>query len=257
MKIITWNCKMNFKKEYHLIFPLKPDIVVIPECEDLKTINFDLFSNLPSDFYWIGKNKNKGLGVITFNDFKIELYNNYSNTFEYILPLILKKNQEVYHLLGVWTQIIGDKKNKPPFNEKIYDNNGKLIPINYIRQIRLSILKYNDFLEHENTIICGDFNSNLLWKEKRGMVIDRDHKYVVKHLNDKNIFSSYHHYFNEEHGKETLPTFYYHHKKEKPFHIDFCFLSKKLLEKITKVEVGKYDDWIKYSDHVPMIIEMT
>ena len=61
----------------------------------------------------------------------------------------------------------------------------------------------------------------------------------------------------EDHGKEIIPTHYHQHNKEKPFHIDFCFLSKKLLEKITKVEVGKYEDWIKYSDHVPMIIEMT
>ena len=62
---------MKFREEYKLIFPMNPDIIVIQECEDLKTINFDLFSNTPSDMYWIGDNPKKGLGVITFNDFKI------------------------------------------------------------------------------------------------------------------------------------------------------------------------------------------
>lgn len=256
MKIITWNCKMKFREEYKLIFSLKPDLVVIPECEDLNSIDFDLFSNSLSDFYWIGRNRNKGLGVITFNNIKIELYNNYSNIYEYILPLVLKRDDEVYHFLGVWTQIIGHRKNQRPFNEKIYDENGKVIPINYIRQFRLSMTHYNEFLKDENIIICGDFNSNLLWKKKNGIITDRDHKYVIETLESKNIFSSYHYFFREDQGKESKPTFYYHHKKEKPFHIDFCFFSKNLLDKINNVEVGKFEDWYTYSDHVPIVINL-
>ena len=95
-------------------------------------------------------------------------------------------------------------------------------------------------------------------KRKKGIVLDRDHQFVLEKLKleHKNIISSYHHFFNEEQGKETQPTFYLHHKKEKPFHLDFCFLSKELINRIESVEVGKYEDWIKYSDHVPMIINM-
>jgi exonuclease III len=33
-------------------------------------------------------------------------------------------------------------------------------------------------------------------------------------------------------------------------------LSKNLTKKIKSVEIGKYHDWIKYSDHVPMIINL-
>ena len=257
MKIITWNCRMKFREEYNLIFPMNPDIVVVPECEDIKKINFDMFSKPPTDFYWIGNNEHKGLGVFTFNDITIDLDLNYNDTYEYILPLILKRKKERYHLLGVWTQEVkGERKKNPPFNEKVLDEKGKIIPINYIRQFRLSMIHYSEFLENENVIICGDFNSNLLWKKPHGIVTDRDHEYVVEQLRVKKIYSSYHHYFKEEQGKETLPTFYYHHKKEKPFHLDFCFLSKNLLDKITSVEIGKYEDWRKYSDHVPMIINM-
>ena len=42
---------MRFRKEYNLIFPLNPDIIVIPECEDINKIEFDMFSNTPSDFF--------------------------------------------------------------------------------------------------------------------------------------------------------------------------------------------------------------
>ena len=52
MKVITWNCKMRFRKEYNLIFPLNPDIIVIPECEDINKIDFDMFSKTWFDIYF-------------------------------------------------------------------------------------------------------------------------------------------------------------------------------------------------------------
>ena len=231
---------MRFREEYKLIFPMNPDIIVIQECEDLKTINFDLFSNTPSDIYWIGDNPKKGLGVITFNDFKISLYEDYDNSYKYILPLEISKNNIIFNLIGVWTQMVG-KHNKDHKN--------------YIRQVILSMEKYDSFIKPDNTIIIGDFNSNLKW-EKPYKHIDNDHKYVVEELQKKGIESSYHYHFKEEQGGESRPTFFYHHKQEKPFHLDFCFLSKNLIERLNKLEVGKYEDWIKYSDHVPIIIEI-
>ena len=231
---------MRFREEYKLIFPMNPDIIVIQECEDLKTINFDLFSNTPSDIYWIGDNPKKGLGVITFNDFKISLYEDYDNSYKYILPLEISKNNIIFNLIGVWTQMVG-KHNKDHKN--------------YIRQVILSMEKYDSFIKPDNTIIIGDFNSNLKW-EKPYKHIDNDHKYVVEELQKKGIESSYHYHFKEEQGDETRPTFFYHHKEEKPFHLDFCFLSKNLLDRLTQVEVGKYEDWIRFSDHVPITIEI-
>ena len=45
MKIINWNCKMKFREEYKSLIPFNPDIMVIPECEDM-TIP------LQSDSFW-------------------------------------------------------------------------------------------------------------------------------------------------------------------------------------------------------------
>ena len=230
---------MKFREEYKLIFPMNPDIIVIQECEDLKTINFDLFSNTPSDMYWIGDNPKKGLGVITFNDFKISLSEDYDNSYKYILPLEISKNNISFNLIGVWTQMVG-KKTKDHKN--------------YIRQFKISLNHYDSFIKTNNTIILGDFNSNLIWENPYR--IENDHKYVIEELEKKEIESSYHYFFSEKQGEETRPTFYYHHKKEKPFHIDFCFLSKNLTERLSKVEIGKYENWIKFSDHVPMIIDI-
>ena len=74
-------------------------------------------------------------------------------------------------------------------------------------------------------------------------------------LSKLNIQSAYHHYFKEEQGKELQPTYYHYHQEKRPFHIDFCFLSNNLLNQLSNVEIGLFDDWIHLSDHVPMITE--
>ena len=230
MRIVTWNCKMKFREDSKKILTLEPDILIIPECE-----NFNLSDQ--SDSHWIGDNQSKGLGIFTFNGFKIELYKDYSDDYKYILPLVITKEEESYHVMGVWTQKVGEKKKNHQ---------------NYIRQFQLSLNHYDSFLNHNNVVICGDFNSNLIWKRTG---IDQDHQDVLDHLSDKSIYSSYHHFFDEEQGKESRPTYYHYHQEERPFHIDFCFLSQSLINTLQSVEVGKFDDWMDLSDHVPMIIE--
>ena len=41
---------------------------------------------------------------------------------------------------------------------------------------------------------------------------------------------------------------------DKAYHIDYCFVSDDMIEKLQSVEVGEYDTWVKFSDHVPLII---
>ncbi len=45
----------------------------------------------------------------------------------------------------------------------------------------------------------------------------------------------------------------YRHK-DKPYHSDYCFVSSDMLEKLQSVDIGDYDSWTKFSDHVPMIV---
>ena len=227
---------MKFREDYKIIFPMNPDIVVIPECENINKIDLGSFSENLTDSYWIGDNESKGLGIFTFNGFKIELYENYNDKYKYILPLIISRENEKYNLIGCWTKKVSGG-------------------LEYIEQLQHSLDDYNSFLDDKNVIICGDLNSNQYWVNMGGD--DLNHQDVVDKLSKKGIHSSYHQFFNEEQGKETTPTFYHYHKEDKPFHIDYCFLSKSLIDRLKKVEIGKYDDWMKYSDHVPLIIDLT
>ena len=236
MKIINWNCKMNFRKDCQKVFDLNPDILVVPECEDIN--KYSIKPKVYSDSYWIGDNQNKGLAVFTFNNFKIKPYYNYNENYKYVLPLEVSNVSETYNLIAVWTKKVGEKTKQHS---------------NYIRQVNLSFNDYDSFIQNNNSIICGDFNSNLFWLRTG---IDKDHQWLLDYLEAKNIYSSYHKFKNEEQGQETQGTYFHYHKENRPFHIDFCFLSKNLINRMKSVKLGNYSDWINISDHVPMIVEL-
>jgi hypothetical protein len=62
MKIVTWNCNLNFAKKYEHIEYMDADICIILECEKL---NENYFPN--SRFFWTGRIENKGLGILIKN----------------------------------------------------------------------------------------------------------------------------------------------------------------------------------------------
>lgn len=53
MRIVSWNCNGAFRRKFHLLEDLEPDVVVIQECE-----NPDLYQNAFADwannFLWAG-----------------------------------------------------------------------------------------------------------------------------------------------------------------------------------------------------------
>jgi exonuclease III len=86
---------------------------------------------------------------------------------------------------------------------------------------------------------------------------ETNHSSVVKFLANRKIVSAYHRFFSEEHGRETRPTHYFWHRKNRGFHIDYLFLSEDWATRIRDVEVGGYDKWAKLSDHVPLIVSLS
>lgn len=131
-------------------------------------------------------------------------------------------------------------------------NNKEFPEARYIGQIWLTINYYEDLLK-DSTILIGDFNSNKIWDYK-----DRvgNHTDVVNKLKEKNIYSLYHEQYKQNHGKETNPTFYLYRNLEKPYHIDYCFVSKKIINNGFDFTVGNFHDWIDKSDHTPIIVEL-
>ncbi len=225
MKIITWNCRQGgyrSKNKESIVLKLKPDIAVIPECENI--------GEQDSKNLWIGDNQKKGIGIFSYSNFKLKIHPQYNEDFKYIVPIEVTGPTN-FILIAIWS--------RP-------DDLGSG-EINYIKT-DLAALDFYKSLFKKNTIIIGDLNWNKIWDSKNQKIFTE----TVDFLKGKGIESAYHKYFKEDFGEEQIKTLY--HNNGNPYHIDYCFTSKSL--KVLKVEIGKHIDWKKYSDHVPVIVNL-
>lgn len=235
MKIITWNCNMAFRKKVELILAYKPDIVVIPECECPDNLKFDKAIPKPKDILWFGENRHKGLGIFSYKRHRFSLMKNHNPDFKTIVPVFVTGGKFDFVLYAIWA-------NNPA------DPDGQ-----YVEQVWKAIHYYDEHLLNHPSILVGDFNSNTIWDRKYR---EGNHSNVVKKLGEKGIVSCYHLYHKQLQGKEQHPTFYLYRHQDKPYHLDYCFVSAEMSKKIRLVEIGEYDQWKKYSDHVPVIVSL-
>ena len=226
---------MAFRKKAKFILTYKPDILIVPECEHPDKLLFAPTIPKPTNIIWFGKNQHKGLAIFSYSDFKFKVHENHNQDIQLIIPITAYNETQEFNLFAIWA-------NNPK------DKDGP-----YVEQIWKAIHFYKDAIKDTNTILVGDFNSNTIWDKKHR---ESNHSNVVQVLAEKGIYSTYHNHFKDEQGAEEQPTLYMYRNKDKAYHIDYCFVSTDLLEKVSAVEVGQYDDWIKHSDHVPVIIDI-
>jgi exodeoxyribonuclease III len=224
---------MAFRKKADFILTYKPDILIVPECEHPDKLLFSIDTPKPADILWFGKNQNKGLAIFSYSNFRFTVLDNHNQDLQMIIPIAVTGGQFDFNLFAIWA-------NNPT------DRDGQ-----YIEQVWKAVHHYKNLLTDTKTILVGDFNSNTIWDKKHRQ---SNHSNVVKLLEDKGIFSTYHLHRKQTQGTEEHPTLYMYRHKDKPYHIDYCFASKDLLDKVSSVEIGDFDEWIKYSDHVPVVI---
>ncbi len=234
MKIITWNCNMAFRKKFEPIVEMQPDVLVLQECESKAKLAEALQHTAVNQIHWYGKNPHKGTAAISFKDTQIKVRKDHNPEFEFIVPYLLKKQDKQINLYNIWAM--------PHQTDRKKD---------YVGQIYGALNHYNKKLKKES-ILIGDFNSNAIWDNKNKI---GNHADIVRILADYDIHSLYHQQHKIAHGQEPDPTIYLLKNKKKPYHLDYCFTSQSLLSPKTKISVEKYKNWIKLSDHMPVVIE--
>lgn len=95
-----------------------------------------------------------------------------------------------------------------------------------------------------------------LFPLKESNSLEGDFQNVNEILNKNDIESVYHHWFKEDFGREKNPTYFMFKKESKSYHTDYIFLKKNTIDNIKNFSVGKYNEWIGYSDHMPLLIEI-
>jgi exodeoxyribonuclease-3 len=233
MRIITWNCNMAFRKKAEAILALEPDILVLPECECAEKLVFKSELKQPSSILWFGSNKHKGLAVIAYNGIKLKAMKDHNPNFKTIAPIAVNGPGFRFTLFAIWA-------NNPD------DPDGQ-----YAEQVWKAVNYYEHLLKPRRIILAGDFNSNTIWDKNHRM---GSHSAIVRFLQDKKICSAYHLHHGQAHGSERHPTFYLYRHQQKPYHLDYCFVSRDIARRLTRVEIGGHEEWSAYSDHVPVIM---
>jgi len=224
---------MAFRKKAHLILVHKPDILVVPECEHPDKLLFPTGTPIPTDILWFGKNQHKGLGIFSYSDLRFTVFDDHNPELQMIIPIAVKGKKLSFNLFAIWA-------NNPT------DPDGQ-----YVEQVWKALHHYDSLLTNSTTILAGDFNSNTIWDRKYRQ---GNHSHVVKFLEGKGIHSTYHMHHKQVQGTEEHPTLYMYRHKDKPYHIDYCFVSADMAKKLRSVVIGDFDFWTKYSDHVPVIV---
>jgi exodeoxyribonuclease III len=233
MRIITWNCQGAFRNKLDAVAHYAADILIVQECESLEKFqknSYQYFKNAT----WYGENTSKGIGVFS-NTYSFEILDIHNTDFKTIIPISATNGAIAYTLFAICAINTTTPKEK------------------YIEQVWKAIHYYTSLLTNKNVILAGDFNSNAIWDRTSSI---GNHSDVVAKLASYNIHSAYHVFFQQAQGQEMHPTFFHYRKKEKPFHLDYCFLSNNLLNKIKSVHIGDYKTWTAFSDHSPIIIDL-
>lgn len=232
MKLITWNCQGAFRKKIDRILFEQPDILVVQECEHLDKL---AFVSEPNDLLWFGENKHKGLGIFSFGNYKFEVLSQHNEDIKIAIPISVTGEKCNFILLAIWANNHNDPDGQ------------------YVEQVWKAVNFYEELLKDEKLVIVGDFNSNKIWDKHHRI---GNHSAVVGKLNQNNIYSAYHKYFEQEQGLEKHPTFFLQRNENKPYHIDYCFLSSPLYKNVKNIEVGAYENWISLSDHMPLTVDI-
>lgn len=223
MKIISWNCNGKFREKFTEIIDEDADIYVIQECENpAEATDEDYREFAGNNYFWTGNLHYKGLGIFAKEDIKIEKLE-YEGEFEHF---ILVRVNDSFNLLGVWAM--------PKYIEMIHD-----------------FFDANEDLFDENLIMCGDFNSSVVFNYHHPKA--KNHTELNRKLENKNLISVYHDLTGDGQGEEKEMTFYQARHLNNAFHLDLVYAGENVVKQFTILDQYK---WITVSDHLPLVFKI-
>ena len=231
MKVLSWNCNCKFRDKYQLLKKYNADILIIQECEDPQQSSDSEYKQWAKNYLWVGDKKHQGLGVFAKTNITLKALPPHSNAYKLFLPVLIN-NQ--YTLVAVWTKSASTLKK------------------GYINQLWNFLLENKEFLDFSKIIIAGDWNSNAQSDRKRS---EGNHSDVVRFLKKEDVHSAYHYLQKIEHGDESMATFFLHRNIKKPYHFDYIFTHESWLNQDCSFSLFKPTQWLKYSDHIPILLD--
>jgi endonuclease/exonuclease/phosphatase family metal-dependent hydrolase len=227
VRLVTWNCCSGpLGRKLSDLATLEADIAVVPECPRIQ--------EQPGAAVWMGSKPAKGLAVFATGSWRVERARAPRGLPRYAVPLQVS-GPESFLLLAVWAM---------PH---------PTVP--YVRGMHRAVRTCRSLMEAQPTVLLGDFNSNTIWDAEHPA--ERSHSALVRYLGGMGLVSAYHSRYAEAHGRETRPTFFLYRHRQRPYHIDYCFLPTTWLGRMRDVTVGEHAAWASKSDHMPLTVDVS
>jgi exodeoxyribonuclease III len=230
MRFMTWNLCQGTQRKFPLVAQHDVDVAVL--CEASENSPFDADGTEPKLWAWTGDVAYKGLAISGLTTGGLAAPST-DVTGKHSIAATLDNGIGV---LAIWTCPAKGSS--------------------YARELHLAINAHTDFLLSRPCIIAGDFNLDANLHQVTEL---RD---AIAKLDALGYRSVYHSHFDVDFGHEPDATHYWLRKQDNRFHLDYVFASNELLERVTAVTVGTYEDWVQarddhkgHSDHVPIIVD--
>jgi hypothetical protein len=239
VRIVGWNCCSGLHRKWPSLMAMAPDVAIVSECADPDTLRAKAPGFQPSDAFWVGRNRNKGLGVFAFGDYRMLAYGRGDPSITYAIPVRVGGPVTV-NVLAVWA------------------HHGKTFYASAMQgPTQLAVRRYRRFLREGPSVVIGDLNNHVRWDRPRKV---NNHANLVSQLEALGLVSAYHQFHAVPQGNELHPTLYWRDRTRDgtTYHIDYGFVPRASSHLLRSVTVGTFDDWIAtgLSDHVPLAIDL-
>lgn len=237
VRLVEWNVAMSLQTKTDALAALQPSIAVLPESAHPSKTWSALQAIGATSVEWVGGNPNKGLSVVGFDGWQLRIDDSYDPGYQWVMPIHASGPARI-RLLAVW-----DMNHRGSGHESARRWGA----------CRASMAHYQSFLTGpaDLVIVSGDFNNSVYWDSSTKPAKFGD---FMNDIEARGFVSVYHHAHGCQRGAEPHPTLWWTRNVNKPYHIDYTFVSR--ADAVGAVTVGSPEDWLPYSDHSPMTVDL-
>jgi hypothetical protein len=233
MRLMTWNCRVGaFRRKAAQVALHRADVLVVPECEDIRQELLLDGATQPTTRIWCSSPvTTRGVGLFSYTGASIRLAPVLGEPIDFFIPFVATVGDRELQVVAVWTAETDERKTS-------------------YRQAHEGLDRYREWIASKETVLLGDFNNSAglgygtLWTDLR------------ERFEQLGLVSAYHAFFREAFGAETRATHFFKGKEANRFHLDYIFLPSSWISRVRAVEVGTFEAWSQFSDHVPVTVDV-
>jgi len=243
MRLATWSCHGALREEAARIAALRPDLLVVCECEAAAVDDdVDFGGATPSGKAWFGQRgpRARGLGMFSFGGIELRPEVPADDPLKWFVPAtVTVPRQAGFQLVGVWTVELDDQARSH-------------------RQAHEGLVRHREWIGARDTVLLGDFGHDAT-HEGRGKTPWQE---LLALLRPLDLVSAYHEVHREAFGKESRPTSRALHPTASDHHLDLVFLPRTWLPRIRTVAIADLAEWRTHRaeatgrDHAPVVVDL-